>query len=61
MTTPVPAVFGAPGRPEAPALRAGSSAPEETPGESAGQSDDKLADVVPLAVFDAREEARRWW
>jgi hypothetical protein len=45
-------------RPEAPA---GSGDPAAIPGEPPGQPEDKLADVVPLAVFDAREEARRWW
>ena len=25
------------------------------------QDQEKLADVVPLAVFDAEEEATRWW
>ena len=41
-------------RPEPLAAPAGSGEPEQTPGEP-------LADVVPLAVFDAREEAGRWW
>jgi putative transposase len=26
-------------------------------GEDAGQ----LAEVIPLGIFDAREEARKWW
>ena len=45
-------------RPEAPA---GSGDPAAIPDEPPGPPEDKLADVVPLAVFDAREEARRWW
>ena len=48
-------------RPEPPAAPAGSGEPEGTAGKAAGQPEDKLADVVPLGVFDAREEARRWW
>jgi putative transposase len=28
---------------------------------SQAESGEKLADVVPLSVFDAREEATRWW
>ena len=47
-------------RPEPPAAPAGSG-PAATPAGPAGQPAGKLADVVPLAVFDAREEARRWW
>jgi len=45
-------------RPEPLAAPAGSSEPAQTPGEPPG---DGPADVVPLAVFDAREEAGRWW
>jgi putative transposase len=45
-------------RPEPLAGAAGSGKPAEPPGEPPG---DRLADVVPLAVFDAREEAGRWW
>ena len=45
-------------RPEAPS---GSGDPAAIPGEPPGQPGDKLAEVVPLAVFDAREEARKWW
>ena len=45
-------------RPEPLAAPAGGSEPAETPGEP---PEDRLADVVPLAVFDAREEAGKWW
>ena len=45
-------------RPEPPAAPAGSGEPAQTPGEPPG---DRPADVAPLAVFDAREEAGRWW
>jgi putative transposase len=48
-------------RPGEPVTPTGSSEPAASPGESPGQSGDKLADVVPLPVFDASEEARRWW
>jgi len=48
-------------RPEPPAAPSGSGADDAAPAGPAGQPDGKLADVVPLAVFDAREEARRWW
>jgi hypothetical protein len=41
--------------PEYPSEQGTASA--ETPPE---EPDEKLADVVPLAVFDAREEAKRW-
>jgi len=48
-------------RPEAPvpgtASEQDTAAAETVPKEPK----EKLADVVPLAVFDAREEARRWW
>ena len=47
-------------RPESPAAPSGSG-PAATPAGPADQPADKAADVVPLAVFDAREEARRWW
>jgi len=47
-------------RPEPPAAPSGSG-PAAAPVRPADQPGDKLADVVPLAVFDAREEARRWW
>ena len=45
-------------RPESLAAPAGRGEPSETPG---GPPGDRPADVVPLAVFDAREEAGRWW
>jgi len=45
-------------RPEPLAAPAGNGEPAQTPGEP---PEDRLADVVPLAVFDAREEAGRWW
>jgi putative transposase len=48
-------------RPEPPAAPSGSGPDDAAPAGPAGQREDKLADVVPLAVFDAREEARRWW
>jgi putative transposase len=48
-------------RPEPPAAPAGSGPEGAAPAGPADQPGDKLADVVPLAVFDAREEARRWW
>jgi hypothetical protein len=48
---------------------AGPSVPEEAPqpagppawddGEDDG--DGPLADVIPLGIFDAREEAKKWW
>lgn len=47
-------------RPEVPVPGSASKhspAAEET---SPAESEEKLADVVPLAVFDAREEATRW-
>ena len=48
-------------RPAAPAGSAGGTGAGIHGGEPAGQSGDKLADVVPLGIFDAREEATRWW
>ncbi len=48
-------------RPEPPATPADSGEPVGPSAGSPGQDGDKLADVVPLAVFDAREEAKRWW
>jgi putative transposase len=48
-------------RPEPPATPADSGEPVGPSAGSPGQDGGKLADVVPLAVFDAREEARRWW
>lgn len=42
----------------------GSSIPDEEAGhdsEAAGESVADLAQVIPLGVFDAREEAKRWW
>ncbi len=47
-------------RPEPPAAPSGRG-PAAAPAGPADQPADKLAGVVPLAVFDAREEARRWW
>ncbi|WP_367043385.1 Mu transposase C-terminal domain-containing protein [Streptomyces sp. Je 1-332] len=43
-----------------------SSGPEEPPDETTHESEaveeaDELAKVVPLGIFDAREEAKRWW
>jgi hypothetical protein len=40
--------------------------PEEPPDETAHDSEGaeetgELAKVVPLGIFDAREEAKRWW
>jgi putative transposase len=37
-----------------------NAAPAGSPREEPDENE-KLADVVPLAVFDAREEAKRWW
>ncbi|MFJ9683739.1 hypothetical protein ACIRP2_37835 [Streptomyces sp. NPDC101194] len=34
-------------------------APDEEPDE--GADDEEVADVVPLRVFDARKEAKKWW
>jgi putative transposase len=48
-------------RPEPAATPAGGSEPAGSLAEPPEQSGDKLADVVPLGVLDAREEARRWW
>ena len=48
-------------RPEPPAAPSGSGTEGTAPARPASQPEGKLADVVPLAVFDAREEARRWW
>ncbi len=48
-------------RPDTPAAPAGGGEPAAILGELPGQPGDKLPDVVPLAVFDAREEAKRWW
>jgi hypothetical protein len=48
-------------RPEPPAAPSGSGPDEAAPAGPAARPGDKLADVVPLAIFDAREEARRWW
>ena len=48
-------------RPAAPAGSAGGTGAGIHGGEPAGQSGDKLADVVPLGIFDARDEATRWW
>jgi transposase InsO family protein len=46
---------------------AGPSVPEEAP-QPAGppawdddEDDGPLADVIPLGIFDAREEAKKWW
>ncbi|MEV8310724.1 Mu transposase C-terminal domain-containing protein [Streptomyces flavidovirens] len=36
--------------------------PDETaPGSEEAEETEKLAKVVPLGIFDAREEAKRWW
>jgi putative transposase len=57
---------GAGGQPSGP--RPGPATPPaehggtgQDPGEDAADGDEDLADVVPLGIFDAREEARRWW
>ena len=35
---------------------------DQDPGLPAGEGEqDELAAVIPLAVFDAREEAKKWW
>ncbi|WP_431985433.1 Mu transposase C-terminal domain-containing protein [Streptomyces qinglanensis] len=47
-------------RPEPPAAEeAPSPAPDPAP-EAAGENEE-VAKVVPLGIFDAREEAKRWW
>lgn len=46
---------------------AGPSVPQETPPPAGppdredGEDDGPLADVIPLGIFDAREEAKKWW
>ena len=47
---------------------AGPSVPEEeapklagSPAWDDGEDDGPLADVIPLGIFDAREEAKKWW
>ena len=48
---------------------AGPSVPEEEAPQPArpparddgGDDDGPLADVIPLGIFDAREEAKTWW
>jgi transposase InsO family protein len=47
-----------PGPAAAPAENRGTS---DDPGAQGAASSTDLADVVPLSIFDAREEARRWW
>jgi hypothetical protein len=29
--------------------------------QSQPDPEEELAEIVPLAVFDAREEAKKWW
>jgi hypothetical protein len=48
-------------RPERPAAP-GTCPLAGTPAEHLEQADEtEVADVVPLAVFDAREESKKWW
>jgi putative transposase len=48
-------------RPEPAMLPGESGEAAQGPGEPETASGEALADVVPLGVFDAREEARKWW
>ena len=49
-------------RPETPVHETASEVDTAEAAEaSQAESEEKLADVVPLSVFDAREEATRWW
>jgi hypothetical protein len=37
-------------------------AQDQEPEPAAGEGEqDELAAVIPLAIFDAREEAKKWW
>ena len=47
-------------RPE-PAAQPEGGTTGQGPGDPEAASGEALADVVPLGIFDAREEARRWW
>jgi hypothetical protein len=35
--------------------------PRPVPVVDTDEDNDQLADVIPLGVFDAREEAKKWW
>lgn len=55
--------------PEAPSAEGGEAAEAGSPAAASPASDDggvgrdgdRLAPVIPLGVFDARDEAKRWW
>jgi hypothetical protein len=48
-------------RPEAHVPAAASEDTVESAEPASAPPEEKLADVVPLAVFDAKEEASKWW
>jgi putative transposase len=48
-------------RPEAPVPGGADDDIVGSAGTASAGTEEKLADVVPLAVFDAREEATKWW
>jgi putative transposase len=49
-------------RPDPPAVQlAAPPAPALAEEDPADEEDESLAKVIPLGVFDAREEAKRWW
>jgi transposase InsO family protein len=47
-------------RPELPAANQAPQ-PEPDPDPEAAEENEEVAKVVPLGIFDAREEAKRWW
>ncbi|MEU5569834.1 hypothetical protein [Streptomyces coeruleorubidus] len=47
-------------RPEPPSANR-ALPPEPDPGPEAAEENEEVAKVVPLGIFDAREEAKRWW
>jgi len=47
--------------PPAPESGPQDTAAEDEAPDDAGTDDGALAPVIPLGVFDAEEEAKRWW
>jgi hypothetical protein len=44
-----------------PASAAQPAGRQDPPEPDDGEDDGPLADVIPLGIFDAREEAKKWW
>lgn len=47
--------------PSVPASAAQPAGRQDPPEPDDGEDDGPLADVIPLGIFDAREEAKKWW